>query len=159
MDRNEYLRQPINQEDTMYCVECGKEISNDSVFCNYCGESQEPGLNWRNIRSTPGTRWETCEIRYVSLGSKRKSFFSTIDYKTFKFVAEAIGPSGSYVIGETSTFTVEQDGESGYGWLPSRKQPAIKHFEVLVASLFADGWEQTGAGDTWFNLKFRRHVK
>lgn len=29
----------------MYCKECGKEIANDSKFCNHCGTRQDSSIN------------------------------------------------------------------------------------------------------------------
>ena len=35
----------------MKCKKCGQEISNDSKFCNYCGEKvSENSITFRGIR-------------------------------------------------------------------------------------------------------------
>lgn len=49
----------------MYCKACGKQIDDDSAFCNKCGASQRAGVSV----AAPQLRWEYREVS-VPLGHK-----------------------------------------------------------------------------------------
>lgn len=43
----------------MYCKNCGKQISDNSSFCNYCGANQGDISPTRNEQSQKGLNWES----------------------------------------------------------------------------------------------------
>ena len=116
----------------MFCNNCGSEIREDSNFCWKCGKPQKSGFQ------TDEPVWEICEISYeIAHGG---GFFESMKHK---YVAKAIGPKGSYIVGE-STPTSSRGGEI---------------LDNLIEKLTNDNWEPTGKGEHYFNYKFRRRIK
>ena len=68
----------------MYCKACGKQIPDDSAFCNKCGASQRAGL----AAPSSETRWETCEIDYETVNRPKLRKWE------YRFVVNGIGPKG-----------------------------------------------------------------
>jgi hypothetical protein len=119
----------------MFCMNCGKELPQDSKFCRYCGAAQQGGSQTQQVQPQIEPQWETCETYRTQV--KEPGWSSQAQ---FMGIAEAIGPNGKYIAGHSPLY--EGDDEIG--------------FEPLIKQLTSEGWEYAGG----FNLikRFRRLV-
>lgn len=101
--------------------------------------------------------WETCEIGYNHWSD---GIIFIKDY--IKFCAEAVGPKGKYIAGETETLSgnlwrVSYSNELRPDGKDADKQPdAVNR---LIKKLTSEGWESLPRGEQWFSYRFRRRVK
>lgn len=94
------------------------------------------------------TRYETCEITW------RRTWFWPV-YR-FVFVAQAIGPQGMYIAGQSKAVTGPRTPNRFLASPLPRVQQVLAAF---VAQLSAQGWEAvTDRGSAWYSYRFRRPV-
>ena len=143
----------------MYCSNCGTQLPEDASFCLRCGEPQKEGGKAIELR------WETCEIDWRIVEEAQSRTTSKI-----KWVANAIGPNGKYLAGETSVF----EGRVGNNF-PFTYSYHTKHIDSktnekniiarralddFIAKLSKDGWDYVGKYDDFeWALRFRRRVR
>lgn len=65
----------------MYCNKCGREIAEDSVFCNYCGQKVEAITSNNNLTENDIiiNACKDCVVKHLKAPST--AVFSTIDIK------------------------------------------------------------------------------
>lgn len=126
----------------MYCKACGKQIPDDSAFCNRCGAPQGAGASGAADES----QWETCEI----VEKVTKTTLTGLP-KVTEFRAEAIGPKGMYVA----------DSIEYKGWGEDRHgvRAGTPELQQLIARLSRAGWESLTRGEYWYSHRFRRRVR
>lgn len=139
----------------MYCKACGKQIPDDSAFCNKCGASQK---QIDADRGGGSPRWEYCEIEEDIV---KGGVFGT---PTRIFWAKAIGPKGPYNAGESDAFKAKTSsnyyGVGDVDYFPETNDAARDALRNFVNKLSNDGWDLTEkTGRRWFNYHFRRRVK
>lgn len=63
----------------MFCKKCGKEISDQSIFCRYCGEKQIEDETVNEIRQEPETNTEidTVDVEFQKLPEKQHKSLNT----------------------------------------------------------------------------------
>jgi hypothetical protein len=139
----------------MYCKNCGKQLSEDSRFCPYCGNPIRLDTQARSEEF-----WETCEV----------------DRKAGKnndvcFCAYGIGKSGRFVVGESTHWKMRADGGLFRGVISAytlgivsdgnAKEEANERARLneLIAKLIDDGWQPVSdRGRYWWQLRFRRRI-
>jgi len=127
----------------MFCRHCGEEIPDKSKYCPECGGEQTG-----NSKSEPA-QWEYCEVFAEQKTNLLKGFLGG---RTWRFWAQAMGPSGVYSVG--SSKEVRRGGE----WLPNDNKDTVQAHRELVTELLEDGWEVTGRKGGWWNTTLRRQV-
>jgi hypothetical protein len=131
------------------CKGCGASYDDKHEFCSYCGRAKpEPESAKVQVSISFQDKWETCRI-YT------ESWEEPNYYSVNKYWAEAIGPNGKYLAGESSPFRYyfgstlyQKKGYTGAG-------PA---HNFLVNQLASDGWEAINSGGEWWETQFRRRV-
>lgn len=133
----------------MQCVACGAELPEEARFCWRCGAPQKAEME-------SAIEWEMCETREenvkVGLG------LSLLPH--YRFVADAIGPKGRYVAGESPIY-------KGFPPQSIVQRSNDRHFKkanaclnCLIENLTEAGWEPLETrGDSWYKLRFRRRVR
>lgn len=70
----------------MYCIYCGKRISNDSLFCIYCGLKQELSPRKQELSSNPiletNDYFITDSTYYRDIGEKIQDIFTDTGIQT-----------------------------------------------------------------------------
>lgn len=125
------------------CPECTREVSDHAAACPHCGAPLS------RAAATPGhneTKWERCEIVFDS----RLSWW--LFWRKGYFWAEAIGSKGSYSAASGLKFFLQMSQTSTSG----SHRPAVQACNELIKTLVAQGWENTGRGNSWYNYQFRR---
>lgn len=137
-----------------FCHNCGVPMPEDANFCPKCGKPvssvEEPAKLEPPVEDNVEVAAETCMIVAELAGEKWSPLFPG-DYIQFK--ARAGGPAGEFLAGESSRV------KAGLGdyYEPNKKNKQhVKALDGLVEELKQAGWEQTGKGDAWYNIKFRR---
>jgi hypothetical protein len=131
----------------MFCGNCGTQIPDEASFCWKCGKPQKSGVQ------APEPKWETCEI--VREVVRKESLLSGA---VFRWVAQAMGPKGQYLAGQSDTF---KGTWNAYEWGSEPKRDDERTgaaLKGLVDRLLKDGWESTGRGSEWYSQRFQRHV-
>ena len=130
----------------MFCIHCGTQIPDESVFCPKCGKPQKQDIQ-SNKSVEPEPSWEVCEIMY---GKRHAGFQGPM----FWFYAEVLGSKGLTTIGKTR----ELHGGSQFFEFPkSSDKMAVDIHTKLVNELLFDGWEPvTERGLTWWSYRFKR---
>ncbi len=138
----------------MKCSRCGTEIPDEANFCWQCGMPQHA-----DAEPQAGQDYETCQIR-CSLVEDRQEFsnwFQSHDWyhgAMFKFWAQAVGPDGEYVVGESPTFRAEPVFPP-----PADDRRARDVYHTFLMRLVEQGWEPLGVkGDMWFSQQLRRPI-
>jgi hypothetical protein len=111
-----------NGRCVVYCKACGKQIPDDSAFCNRCGAQQD------DARGSPVRQQqrEICTIRSTGVSG---GFISS---GGVKYDAVATGPHGSRVVDST-------------GKVPGGTDPkALSALNALYKRLTSSGWRMTG---------------
>lgn len=128
----------------MFCIHCGSQLPDGSVFCSKCGKPQQHGI--QNI-AQPEPSWEVCEIMF---NKRHEGFHGPI----FWFYAEVLGSKGLTIIGKTR----EVPGGSQFFEFPKNTdRMAVDIHTKLVTDLLAEGWEPVSEkGLTWWSYRFRR---
>ena len=126
----------------MFCSNCGMALPEDANFCLKCGKPQRTGAQFSE------DRFETCEIVWFTVHPASP----TRSEEWFKFVAEAIAPTGKYTAFES--ILLGRTGDTGH----QMNEHKLSHYaDELVELLIQDGWgatETRGAG--WYSYRFRR---
>jgi hypothetical protein len=127
----------------------------------------------------PPPQSEIAQIRYWTFEEERQSertvvrmpFFGqqvretvvkTIKVRRYQFWAQAVGPAGVYIAGESPPFQgdtqyVPRSRFSGEEQVIRTPQSRAA-LNVLLAKLWADGWQPTGWGQSWHDFRLRRLV-
>lgn len=118
-------------------------------------EDRSPG-GVRKRRSAP-SRFELCQIQWSLV--QKKAFSG----KSYRFWADAIGPKGLYKAGESPVFVGNTTGKktspnSYPQYYVTRTAQAVAAFDALAADLWHDGWQPSGVGRFWHDVRFRRVV-
>lgn len=133
-----------------FCHNCGVAMPEDANFCPKCGKPAIPVAESDKPEPAGEVAEETCMIVAELAGEKWSPLFPG-DYIQFK--ARASGPAGDFLAGESARV------KAGLGdyYEPNKKNKQhVKAYDGLVETLKQAGWEQSGKGETWYNLKFRR---
>lgn len=95
---------------------------------------------------------ETCEI--LCERTNEGGLFRGKD--RYRFLAKAVGPAGI----TTAISSGEYDtGHTGtYPWSIQNFPEAVCQVDGLRSRLMADGWQEIGRGEPWFNYRYRRRV-
>lgn len=144
--------QVSTRERLVYCYKCGKQIPDESAFCNNCGATLKAGAT----PSSPPVevRWEAGITRCKVV--KGRFFKDTICV----FVLEAMGPQGSYRAATSEEFTYPLSPHARDLEAYPKVGPARQHiFNKFVGQLIADGWEPVPNQGYWHEQNFRRRVK
>jgi len=130
----------------MFCIHCGTQLPDESVFCSKCGKPQQQSIQ-SNRPTQSESSWEACEIMF---GKRHAGFSGPI----YWFYAEVLGSKGLNIIGKTK----EVPGGSQFFDFPkSSDKMAVLIHTKLVTDLLADGWEAVSEkGITWWSYRFRR---
>ena len=121
----------------MFCPNCGTQLPDEVNFCWKCGKTQRSAT----ITSSE-TQYEHCRIELVEIG------YRFLQGTFYQFDANAIGPNGPYVAGQSKQFS---------DLMNENQQPAI--LNTLIRQLVADGWEAVETkGSEWYQHGFRRRV-
>jgi hypothetical protein len=124
----------------MFCTNCRTELPDDANFCSNCGRPQREDVGLAE------PQWETWEIVFRQV---RHRFLHT---PTLQFWAKAIGPDGTYSVGESPEF------DSNYYPESNGKYDAGAN-DVLVKHLTSEGWQPVGRGEYWYAHRFRRTIR
>ncbi|MBU1683783.1 hypothetical protein KJ742_07640 [Patescibacteria group bacterium] len=131
------------------CEGCGGSFDENFKFCPYCGRAK-PALTPLEVNLNISLKdvWETCRI-YMAIWD------GAVSYIEYQFYAEAIGPNGKYIEGESPTFRkfLMDQATADKGYIAS--EPAHR---FLVNQLISDGWEAIPSGGQWWETQFRRRV-
>lgn len=79
----------------MFCVNCGKSIPENSIFCLFCGEKQTVGTD--NIKS-PLTPSKICDLEFVFMKPEKRSRIKGIVFNGFA-VAFSLQDIDGHLIG------------------------------------------------------------
>lgn len=151
--RNNNVATDRQEEKAMrICQSCGAELPDGANFCANCGAPQAAPQEMAPAQDPAAERWETCEIVAATAGEKWSPLFPS-DYIQFK--AQAGGPEGGATVLESSQVKA---GLSDYYQANKQNKRHVKAVEELTAALTAAGWERSGKGQAWFNLRFHRRL-
>jgi len=134
------------------CPSCATQLPDDADFCLRCGQPQQ-------AQPAPGN-WDACIIAcalvddahlFASWLSSRQWYRSA----RYKFIAEASGPAGTYLAGESPVFETRPDVTPHQG-----DQAAVAAHHALFRSLIEAGWQPANQrGKEWYGQQFRRPVR
>lgn len=138
----------------MHCIYCGKPIPDDASFCAYCGKATRPG-----VQPEGEGDWEYCQILWYGKFHSVRQYWSDV-----QFWAEAVGKTGKYTAGQSSTFalrpTYTREAAPPWGITDSEREKSAKAHSDLVAKLVGDGWEPLAErGPNAWEMRFRRRTK
>jgi hypothetical protein len=121
----------------MYCKVCGKQMPNDSAFCNHCGAAQGSASH----EAREEVQWENCtiDVEHLKVGWWSKNPVES------QYVARAMGPSGPFVAGKSAVYATDDE------------QQRDQAFDFLCCHLVADGWESLPS--MYPGTIYRRRVK
>lgn len=133
-----------------HCTTCGHELRDSDKFCAECGT---PARDEGTQQAAP-IEWEYCEITF---SVKEGRFLAS---NTGTFYARAVGPTGTYEAARSTTIFYPGMELSFGGWRLNAEDKRVKAaHEEVVQALVSSGWEPTGRGEWWWELKFRRPVR
>lgn len=69
------------KEDEIYCPECGKQIPDESFYCNYCGNKREVANNEKTENKLSDTKSTNTNFAQNKNESKQNSVISNINHK------------------------------------------------------------------------------
>jgi hypothetical protein len=125
-----------------HCTNCGLALRETDKFCAECGTPVGGS-------SPQPVQYETCKIDYEYI--KRANIWGDV---ILRFFAEAFGPRGTYVAGQSAQF-VSRPGH------PPGGSDTEAAFNDLIGHLMLEGWEPFGrmGMGAWYSHRFRRPVK
>ena len=130
----------------MECLRCGGRLPDGAESCPECGKPSDSGN--RTHPDDQWEAWETCEI--TSEGSGIGWLITE-----FRFIAEAHGPRGDYLVAQSGTFPAIP----GYSLPIDASDPkANAELAEIVQELMAAGWKPLPRGEHWFSFRFYRQV-
>ncbi len=118
-------------EEKVYCPKCATELPDNARFCMQCGTGVKAVEEELQVQEP---QWDLCEVRIEA----RQGVAST----EWRFVAEAAGPRGTYVVRTTD-------------W--SGRDPE-SDLERLTEELIQEGWERVEGHSGEVGRKFRRQT-
>jgi hypothetical protein len=132
------------------CKGCGGSYDNTFQFCPFCGRAKpEPESLKVQVSVSLQDKWETCKI-YMTKWNNGSI------YVTSQFWAEAIGPNGEYLAGESLPFPYFLN--AAYNASYKGDAGVISAHTFLVNQLAADGWEAIPSGGEWWQTQFQRQM-
>lgn len=139
----------------MFCANCGTLLADDTNFCPMCGQPVKGNTPPAKPVETP--IYEICEVNPEIVQSSLLNVLPFVKL-TWCWFADAVGPSGKYLVAKSSEFKAFGDRSIGprdaFGSQPEESK--VAHDE-LVALLLREGWAPI---DTrYFGQSFQRRVK
>jgi len=133
------------------CKGCGGSYDNNFQFCPHCGRAKPEQESLKvQVSVSLQDKWEICKI-YMGNWNDGLGVF-----EIRQFWAEAIGPNGKYLAGESEAFRHYLN--PNYSAAYHEDTYVDRYHTVLVNRLATDGWEAIPSSGEWWQIQFRRRV-
>lgn len=131
----------------MYCVYCGYELPDDSVFCSKCGKKL-PELS--GSEAVKPVAAERCHIELWEQEAKWSLFGKTINK------LQVIDENGNIIL-ESEKFKMTGFSYDGPEETSKKYRDMV---DKIILELAIDGWKKLpGHRRRWFELDFERKIK
>ena len=143
----------------MFCIYCGQELPDDSIFCSKCGKKvqketdKKPGeVETETIKpdAQPAPEVEHCRMELVEIDSPWSLFGNTRN--KFRVITD-----DGKIIYESDKFKVSGFSYDGPEEVSKKYRDLV---EKAILTLAVDGWKKLpGCRRRWFELDFERKIK